>query len=133
MSSDKKDIPLGARTSEDVELPGDQIPDLVKEEDEFPTDWKKIAVIMTALYMTMFLVALDRTIIGTAIPQIVHDFHSIDDVGWYASAYLITASGFQLVYGRIYTFYSPKNILLIAILNFEIGVRRFSPSSSYLY
>jgi len=58
MSADKKDIPLGARKSEDVELSGDQSPDLVKEEDEFPTDWKKIAVIMTALYMTMFLVAL---------------------------------------------------------------------------
>lgn len=67
----------------------------------------------------------DRTIIGTAIPSITDDFHSIDDVGWYASAYLLTTSAFQLMYGRIYTFYSGKWVLLTAIAIFEIGVRCF--------
>ena len=30
------------------------------DEDEFPTDWRKITLIMVALYMSMFLVALVR-------------------------------------------------------------------------
>lgn len=30
----------------------------LKEEDEYPTDWRKIGAIMGALYLTMFLVAL---------------------------------------------------------------------------
>jgi MFS family permease len=64
----------------------------------------------------------DRTIIGTAIPKITDDFKSIGDVGWYASSYLITLCAFQLIYGRIYTFYSPKWVLLYAIVVFEIGV-----------
>jgi hypothetical protein len=72
----------------------------VKTEEEYPTSWKKISLIMVALYLTMFLVALDRTIIGTAIPAITDQFHSIKDVGWYASAYLITGSAFQLLYGK---------------------------------
>jgi len=76
---------------------------------------------MTGVYLSMFLVALDRTIIGTAIPKITDDFHSINDVGWYASAYLITLCAFQLIYGRIYTFYSPKWVLLSAIAIFELG------------
>jgi hypothetical protein len=38
----------------------------------------KTAVIMLCLYLSMFLVALDRTIIATAIPRITDDFHSID-------------------------------------------------------
>ncbi len=66
----------------------------------------------------------DRTILGTAIPKITDDFHSINDVGWYASSYLLTMCAFQLIYGRIYTFYSPKWVLLWAILIFEIGVSR---------
>lgn len=76
---------------------------------------------MTAIYLAMFLVALDRTIIGTAIPKITDDFHSINDVGWYASAYLITLCAFQLIYGRIYTFYTAKWVLLSAIAIFELG------------
>ena len=34
--------------------------------------------------------AQDRTILGTAIPKITDDFKSINDVGWYASSYLLT-------------------------------------------
>jgi len=90
------------------------------EKEVYPP-WKRVAVIMAALYCTMFIVALDRTILGTAIPKITDDFHSINDVGWYASSYLITSSAFQLIYGRIYTFYSPKWSLLGAIGLFEVG------------
>ncbi|KAL2075393.1 hypothetical protein VTL71DRAFT_336 [Oculimacula yallundae] len=92
-----------------------------EEEEEVYPPWKKVAVIMIAVYCTMFIVALDRTILGTAIPQITDEFNSINDVGWYASSYLITSSAFQLIYGRIYTFYSPKWVLLVAIGLFEIG------------
>lgn len=91
-----------------------------EEEVVYPT-FKKLVLIMMALYLSMFLVALDRTIIGTAIPKITDDFHSIDDVGWYASAYLICMCAFQLVFGRVYTYYSPKWVLLWSILLFEIG------------
>ena len=64
----------------------------------------------------------DRTILGTVIPKITDDFHAITDVGWYGSAYLLTSCAFQLIYGRIYTFYSAKNVLLGAIIIFEVGV-----------
>ena len=63
----------------------------------------------------------DRTIIATAIPTITDDFHSLGDVGWYGSAYMLTGCCFQLLFGRIYTFYSPKTVYLSAIGCFEIG------------
>ncbi|TVY14747.1 Efflux pump aflT, partial [Lachnellula arida] len=91
-----------------------------ESEDEYPGP-KKLFLIMIGVYLSMFLVALDRTIIGTAIPKITDDFHSIDDVGWYASSYLITLCAFQLIFGRIYTFYSAKWVLLCAIGLFELG------------
>ncbi|KAL6718614.1 hypothetical protein ACLMJK_002848 [Lecanora helva] len=65
--------------------------------------------------------AEDRTIISTAIPRITDQFHALNDVGWYGSAYMLTSCSFQLSFGRLYTYYSPKWVLVGAIVLFEIG------------
>ncbi|KAF5859871.1 hypothetical protein ETB97_002362 [Aspergillus alliaceus] len=65
--------------------------------------------------------ALDRTIISTAIPRITNEFHSLDDVGWYGSSYLLTCCAFQLLYGKIYTLYAVKAVFLASIFLFELG------------
>jgi hypothetical protein len=41
----------------------------------------KLTVIMLSLYVSVFLIALDRTIIGVAIPRITDEFNSLSDVG----------------------------------------------------
>jgi hypothetical protein len=41
----------------------------------------KLTVIMASLYVSVFLIALDRTIIGVAIPRITDEFNSLADVG----------------------------------------------------
>jgi hypothetical protein len=81
----------------------------------------KTALIMFSLYISIFLVALDRTIIGPAIPEITNQFHSLSDVGWYGSAYMLTSCGFILLYGRVYTFFPTKPTFLSGIILFEIG------------
>lgn len=65
----------------------------VKSADFQYPPMKKAIVIMLSIYLCVFLVALDRTIIGTAIPKITDEFDSFDDVGWYGSAYMITTAG----------------------------------------
>lgn len=62
----------------------------------------KAVLIVVSLFITVFLVALDQTIIGTAIPKITDQFHSVQDVGWYGSAYFLTSTALQPTYGRIY-------------------------------
>jgi hypothetical protein len=42
----------------------------------------KLVVLMVALCLAVFLVALDNSIIATAIPKITERFKSLDDVGW---------------------------------------------------
>ncbi|KAE8385299.1 major facilitator superfamily domain-containing protein [Aspergillus alliaceus] len=81
----------------------------------------KIWLLLISLMITMFLVALDRTIISTAIPRITNEFHSLDDVGWYGSSYLLTCCAFQLLYGKIYTLYAVKAVFLASIFLFELG------------
>jgi MFS family permease len=72
-------------------------------------------------FLALFLVALDRTIVATAIPRITDEFNSLGDIGWYGSAYMLTTAASQLIFGRIYKFYDMKWTFLISIVVFEIG------------
>jgi len=44
-----------------------------------------LAAIVLALCLAVFLVALDQTIIATAIPRITDRFQSVKDIGWYGA------------------------------------------------
>ncbi|OAA58988.1 Major facilitator superfamily domain, general substrate transporter [Niveomyces insectorum RCEF 264] len=81
----------------------------------------KLALLLSSVFLSMFLIALDRLIIATAIPQITNDFHSVQDIGWYGSAYLLANCAFQLMFGKAYVFYSIKVVFLSAVLLFEVG------------
>lgn len=48
-------------------------------------------------------------------------FHSITDIGWYGTAYLLTGACFNPIYGRIYQLYSTKRTFLTSIFVFEVG------------
>ncbi|XDG10103.1 hypothetical protein ABKA04_009718 [Annulohypoxylon sp. FPYF3050] len=96
-------------------------PELDEAERNFQPKTFKFWSVMLSIYLALFLVALDRTIVSTAIPQITQDFHSLGDIGWYGSAYQLTTAASQLVFGRIYKFYEVKRVFLIAVALFEIG------------
>ncbi|KAK1075882.1 hypothetical protein LTR33_009435, partial [Friedmanniomyces endolithicus] len=100
--------------------PSDLKPSVSNGEQVFPP-FRQRVVVMVAILLAVFLIALDRTIIATAIPKITDEFHSLNDIGWYGSAFMLTTCGFQLLLGRVYTFYSPKYIFMIMILVFELG------------
>ncbi|KAH6973118.1 major facilitator superfamily domain-containing protein [Ilyonectria sp. MPI-CAGE-AT-0026] len=91
-----------------------------------PTDFVypsgfKLALLLISIYIGMFLVALDKLIITTAIPAITNEFHAANDVGWYGTAYLLPNCAFLLVFGKLYTFLDVKATFLAAVLLFEIG------------
>ncbi|TGO32963.1 hypothetical protein BHYA_0276g00080 [Botrytis hyacinthi] len=90
-----------------------------------------------ALMVYIFMIALDTNIIGTAIPQIVTQFHSLNDAGWYGWygwAYLLTLMSFQPTYGRFYTHFNIKWLFISALVTFEVGstIYATAPSSKAL-
>lgn len=107
-----------------------------------PAGWK-LGIIMVGLSLACILSALvnphklqapyvlidantveliqDNTILTTAIPLITKQFNSLDDVGWYASAFLLTTCAVSLIYGKLYTYYPIKWIYLGALCLFEVG------------
>jgi hypothetical protein len=90
-----------------------------------------LALTLLGVCLSVFIVSLDRTIITTSIPAITADFGSTDDIGWFGSAYLLTASAFQPIYGRIYTSFSVKGSFVVALTVFAVGslVCGVSPNS----
>jgi MFS family permease len=94
----------------------------------------KLILLLVALCFSSFLVALDQTIIATAIPKITDQFDSIKDIGWYGSAYLLTSTALQPTFGRIYTIFNIKWMFLSAICVFELGslICGVAPSSTAL-
>ena len=109
-----------AKTTEATPLEELEALDKLTDEPEYPSG-AKLGIIVASLCLSVFLMALDNTIIATAIPRITDHFHSIDDVGWYGSAYLLTTCAFQLMFGKFYTYFSIKWVYLTAIFIFEIG------------
>lgn len=97
----------------------------------YPQGLPRILIIV-CLCMSVFLVALDQTIIAPALGAITAQFNSTKDIGWYGSAYLLTSTALQPLYGKLYNNFPVKFIYLIAIFVFEIGslVCAVAPSST---
>ncbi|KAI8285358.1 Efflux pump aflT [Colletotrichum sp. SAR11_57] len=90
-------------------------------EENFKPKSIKFWLTIFSNFIALFLVALDRTIIATAIPRITDEFGSLGDIGWYGSAYMLTTAASQLVFGRVYKFYNLRWVFLSSIFVFEIG------------
>ncbi|ENH75389.1 Putative HC-toxin efflux carrier TOXA [Fusarium oxysporum f. sp. cubense race 1] len=85
-----------------------------------------LVLMSLSLMVGVLMIALDNSIIATAIPKITSKFDSLGDVGnlstaWYASAYLLTQMSFQPTFGKIYTFFNLKWVYLISSIIFEAG------------
>ncbi|GME34335.1 mfs aflatoxin efflux [Neofusicoccum parvum] len=118
-----------AKTCHDAEVTSDahQIDDTYQAQSA-----TKVFLLLISVFLSIFLVALDRLIISTAIPEITDEFHSLPDVGWYGSAYTLTCCSFQLLFGKFYTLYAVKAVMLTSVLLFELGsvVCGAAPSSA---
>ncbi|KAL8832019.1 MAG: hypothetical protein Q9170_005052 [Blastenia crenularia] len=94
--------------------------DSAEENNQYVTGFK-LATVIGCVTLVAFLILLDQSIISTAIPVITSQFHSLPDVGWYGSAYLLTSASFQPLTGKIYTYFKSKYTFLSFLALFEFG------------
>ncbi|HXY46003.1 MAG TPA: MDR family MFS transporter [Acidimicrobiales bacterium] len=83
-----------------------------------PLTHRQIMVVFSGLMLGMFLAALDQSIVGTALPTIVGDFHSLNRITWVVTAYLLTSTASAPLYGKISDLYGRKKIFQFAIVLF---------------
>ena len=86
-----------------------------------PLTHRQIMVVFSGLMLGMFLAALDQSIVGTALPTIVGDFHSLNRITWVVTAYLLTSTASAPLYGKISDLYGRKKIFQFAIVLFLVA------------
>ncbi len=80
---------------------------------EYPTG-AKLWLILVTVAAVLVLACIDMNILPTALPAITNHFHTVRDVGWYASVFRLCVCAFQFVFGRAYALFSVKRVFLAA-------------------
>lgn len=78
-------------------------------------------IIMLSVMASLFLVALDQTIIATALGKIVEEFNAFNSLSWIVTAYLLTTTITVPIAGKLSDLFGRKLILLIGVGIFGIG------------
>lgn len=77
--------------------------------------------ILAALMITIALIALEATVLATAIPTIVSDLGGYTQFPWLFSAYLLTQAATVPIYGKLSDMIGRKPIMIVGIGLFLFG------------
>jgi EmrB/QacA subfamily drug resistance transporter len=77
--------------------------------------------ILGAILLTMFLAALDQTVVGTALPRIVTDLSGNDLYVWVVTIYLLAATVTGPIYGKLSDLFGRRPMMMIGVSLFLSG------------
>ena len=81
----------------------------------------RILAIYAGLMVTLFLAALDQTIVATALPRVVSDLGGLTQYSWVFTAYMLASTVTVPLYGKLGDVYGRKLLILLAIVVFVVG------------
>ncbi|KAF5381014.1 hypothetical protein D9615_004058 [Tricholomella constricta] len=81
----------------------------------------RLPIVFAGLMATVFLSALDQTIVATALPTIVSQLGGGSGYSWVGSAYLLAAASLSPLYGKLSDLIGRKPILYTSIITFLVG------------
>lgn len=76
---------------------------------------------LIALILSIFMAAMEMTVISTAMPTVVGDLGGIHLYAWVFTAYLLASTVMVPIFGKLSDLYGRKPILLIGISIFLVG------------
>ncbi len=91
-------------------------------------------IVMIAVMSAQFLVALDQTIIATALGAIINEFNSFSSIGFIVTAYMLTSTVSVPLAGKLSDMYGRRPMLLAGVAIFTIGslLSGLSPNVEFL-
>lgn len=76
---------------------------------------------MLGIALVNMLVALDQTVVSTALPSIVAELHGFELYAWIASAYLLASVVTVPVFGRLGDYFGRKRFVIAAVIVFTVA------------
>jgi EmrB/QacA subfamily drug resistance transporter len=80
-----------------------------------------IRAVFGALFLALWLAALDQTVVSTALPTMVGELGGLGYLSWVVTAYLLTSTVVGPLYGKLGDLYGRKVVLQVAIAVFLVG------------
>src|SRR3981189_1573433 len=86
-----------------------------------PLTPSEVRPILMSLMLTMFLAALDQTIVATALPTIGRQFQDVSNLSWGISAYLLASTAGAPGFGTLRAIYGRRAMIIAALSLFVAG------------
>src|ERR1700739_328901 len=86
-----------------------------------PLTQAEVRTILMSLLLTMFLAALDQTIVATALPTIGRQFHDVSNLSWVITAYLLASTAVAPVFGTLSDIYGRRVMIIVSLSLFIAG------------
>src|SRR6516164_2561065 len=97
------------------------IPDAPPIARRAPLTQSEVRTILMSLLLTMFLAALDQTIVATALPTIGWQFSDVSSLSWVITAYLLASTAVAPVFGTLSDIYGRRGMIIVALSLFVAG------------
>ncbi|WP_026973696.1 MDR family MFS transporter [Alicyclobacillus contaminans] len=78
-------------------------------------------LVTLGMLVAILLVAIDVTVVGTAMPKIVADLGGLESFSWVFAIYTLTTSVTTPIYGKLADLYGRKVIFTVGVILFLIG------------
>lgn len=72
-------------------------------------------LVFLGITVTLFLAALDQTIVTTTLPSVAKEFNNFADISWVGTAYLLTTTAVQPLYGVAADLAGRKRAMYVSI------------------
>src|SRR5262252_437147 len=77
--------------------------------------------IFVGLMLTVFLAALNQTIVATALPTMGRYFNDFENLSWIVTSYLLTSTAVAPLYGKLSDIHGRRAVMLASIGIFAVG------------
>ncbi|KAF5700460.1 major facilitator superfamily transporter [Fusarium globosum] len=85
----------------------------------YHTGWR-LHALTSALCLSLLLSTLETTIVSTALVSIVDALEGFNMAGWIVTSFLVTYTGFLIIYSKLSDIFGCKLMLLLAITIFTV-------------
>jgi EmrB/QacA subfamily drug resistance transporter len=90
-------------------------------EPEVTPDVRAVRLVFGGLLLTMFIAALDQTIMATALPTIAGELGGLSQLTWVVTVYVLAAAAVTPIWGKVSDLFGRRGLLRAAILVFLAG------------
>src|SRR5712664_3382000 len=81
----------------------------------------EVRTILMSLMLTMFLAALDQTIVATALPTLGRQYQDVSNLSWVITAYLLASTAVAPVFGTLSDIYGRRAMIIVSLSLFVAG------------